>query len=288
MDFKRIEWIFFFAFLGLNLFLFNLYREAKIEQNITYRTNETIPIQKRLSSENIRYEEEFSNDKLQGYYLSGVQTDFNQALLDERTRLNKPQLLEKQTTIAGGNLAHTLETPVTLDNESQINAETIDDILTRTDLFLFGKEYQYLADASFIADDYSEIVTGQFYEDIPLNDASGRLTMILERVEDQWLLTKYVQSHVSDLAPLREAMPVYSESDIINTLYVNNRIPVNSTIMWRQLAYKMTLKVRGQAIYVPTWFVAIETTDGKTRIELVNGFTNRIMTNSVVQTVENQ
>ncbi|MFC4697566.1 two-component system regulatory protein YycI [Enterococcus aquimarinus] len=288
MDFKRIEWIFFFAFLGLNLFLFNLYREAKIEQNITYRTNETIPIQKRLSSENIRYEEEFSNDKLQGYYLSGVQTDFNQALLDERTRLNKPQLLEKQTTIAGGNLAHTLETPVILDNESQINAETIDDILTRTDLFLFGKEYQYLADASFIADDYSEIVTGQFYEDIPLNDASGRLTMILERVEDQWLLTKYVQSHVSDLAPLREAMLVYSESDIINTLYVNNRIPVNSTIMWRQLAYKMTLKVRGQAIYVPTWFVAIETTDGKTRIELVNGFTNRIVTNSVVQTVENQ
>lgn len=288
MDFKRIEWIFFFAFLGLNLFLFNLYREAKIEQNITYRTNETIPIQKRLSSENIRYEEEFSNDKLQGYYLSGVQTDFNQALLDERTRLNKPQLLEKQTTIAGGNLAHTLETPVILDNESQINAETIDDILTRTDLFLFGKEYQYLADASFIADDYSEIVTGQFYEDIPLNDASGRLTMILERVEDQWLLTKYVQSHVSVLAPLREAMPVYSESDIINTLYVNNRIPVNSTIMWRQLAYKMTLKVRGQAIYVPTWFVAIETTDGKTRIELVNGFTNRIVTNSVVQTVENQ
>ena len=69
---------------------------------------------------------------------------------------------------------------------------------------------------------------------------------------------------------------------------MNNRIPVNSTIMWRQLAYKMTLKVRGQAIYVPTWFVAIETTDGKTRIELVNGFTNRIVTNSVVQTVENQ
>ena len=77
MDFKRIEWIFFFAFLGLNLFLFNLYREAQIEQNITYRTNETIPIQKRLSSENIQYEEEFSKDKLQGYYLSGVQTDFN-------------------------------------------------------------------------------------------------------------------------------------------------------------------------------------------------------------------
>lgn len=287
MDFKRIEWIFFFAFLGLNLFLFNLYREAKVEQNITYRMNETIPIQKRLSSENIKYENEFSEDKLQGYYLSGSQTDFKEALLSERMRLGQSKILAKQTFIEGDYLTHTLETPLAFGDETKIQ-QAIKQFLTREDLLLFGKEYEYLPEASFIAGDYSEIVAGQTYKDIPLNDPSSRLMMVLEGGEGNWLMTKYVQTHVSNLAPLREAMEIYSERDIINTLYVNNRIPVNSKILWCQLAYKMTLKVRGQSIYVPTWFVSIETPDGKVRTEIVNGFTNRIMTNAVVQTVENK
>lgn len=64
MDFKRIEWIFFFAFLGLNLFLFSMYREAKLDQNITSRTNETIPLYKRLASENITYEGDFQHENV--------------------------------------------------------------------------------------------------------------------------------------------------------------------------------------------------------------------------------
>lgn len=288
MDFKRIEWIFFFAFLGLNLFLFNLYREAKVEQNITYRTNETIPIQKRLSSENIKYEGEFSEETVQGYYLSGVQTDFNEALLTERIRLGQPDLLDNQTTVVEGDyLTHILETAIVFEDETQIK-EAIAEFLARKDLVLFGKDYHYLPESSFITGDYSEIVASQSYEDIPLNDPSTRLTMMLEGGAGNWRMTKYIQSHVSNLAPLREAMAIYSERDIINTLYVNNRIPINSQILWRQLAYKMTLKVRGQVIYVPTWFVSIETPDGKIRTEMVNGFTNRIITNTVVQTVENK
>ena len=99
MDFKRIEWIFFFAFLGLNLFLFSMYREARSDQNITSRTNETIPLHRRLASENITYEGDFSARKQEGYYLSGVPTDFKEALKEERARVQKPDLLSKQTTV---------------------------------------------------------------------------------------------------------------------------------------------------------------------------------------------
>lgn len=287
MDFKRIEWIFFFAFLGLNLFLFNLYREAKVEQNITYRTNETIPIQQRLSSENIQYDGNLSEEKLEGYYLSGIQTNFNEALKDERTRLNQPKLLAKQTTVEGDYLTHQMDLRVTITEENQIS-ETLHQLLAQKDLILFGKSYEYLSEESFITEDYAEIIAVQTYEGIPLNDPSARLTMILEGDDEQWTATKYIQSHVSDINPLREVMSIYSEKEVMNTLYVNNRIPVNSVILWRKLAYKMTLKVRGQGIYVPTWFIAIETPDKKVRTEMVNGFTNRIITNSVIQTVEDQ
>ncbi|MDN5810420.1 MAG: two-component system regulatory protein YycI, partial [Tetragenococcus koreensis] len=56
---------------------------------------------------------------------------------------------------------------------------------------------------------------------------------------------------------------------------------------WRHLAYTLTLQVRGQNVYVPAWFVAIEDEDGQTQVERVNALTNRIITNSTVQTVEN-
>ena len=95
MDFKKIEWIFFLAFLGLNLFLLNLYREARIEQNITYRTNETIPLKQRLASENIKYEEEFSEENQMGYYLSGVPTDFYEARKEAQVRLNIPDFFQR-------------------------------------------------------------------------------------------------------------------------------------------------------------------------------------------------
>jgi len=77
LDFKRIEWIFFLAFLGLNVFLFNVYSEARSEHQMVSQSNQTIPIEQRLESEDIRYSGELSDEVLSGYYLSGEQTDFD-------------------------------------------------------------------------------------------------------------------------------------------------------------------------------------------------------------------
>lgn len=285
MDFKRIEWIFFLAFLGLNVFLFSMYREAKMNQTITSRTNETIPLHKRLESENITYEGDFSSRKREGYYLSGVPTNFDEARKSERLRLNNPDLLGRQTTIEDNLLKHKVEDVILLTDVNQA-PEVIAKILNQQGLVLFGKEYQYNAEESTLSNDFPEIIAGQFYEDIIINDPASRITFFLEKETEHWRVNEYIQTHISELQPLREIMPTYSERDAINTLYINNQIPSNSKILWRQLAYKMTLIVRGQAIFVPTWFIEIETSDHEIKTEMVNAFTNRIITNSVVATVE--
>ena len=285
MDFKRIEWIFFLAFLGLNVFLFSMYREAKMNQTITSRTNETIPLHKRLESENITYEGDFSSRKREGYYLSGVPTNFDEARKSERLRLNNPDLLGRQTTIEDNLLKHKVEDVILLTDVNQA-PEVIAKILNQQGLVLFGKEYQYNVEESTLSNDFPEIIAGQFYEDIIINDPASRLTFFLEKETEHWRVNEYIQTHISELQPLREIMPTYSEKDAINTLYINNQIPSNSKILWRQLAYKMTLIVRGQAIFVPTWFIEIETSDHEIKTEMVNAFTNRIITNSVVATVE--
>lgn len=285
MDFKRIEWIFFLAFLGLNVFLFSMYREAKMNQTITSRTNETIPLHKRLESENITYEGDFSDRKREAYYLSGVPTNFDEARKSERLRLNNPDLLARQTTIEENLLKHKVEDVILLTDVNQA-PEVIAKILNQQGLVLFGKEYQYNDEESTLSNDFPEIIAGQFYEDIIINDPASRLTFFLEKETEHWRVNEYIQTHISELQPLREIMPTYSEKDAINTLYINNQIPSNSKILWRQLAYKMTLIVRGQAIFVPTWFIEIETSDHEIKTEMVNAFTNRIITNSVVATVE--
>ena len=285
MDFKRIEWIFFLAFLGLNVFLFSMYREAKMNQTITSRTNETIPLHKRLESENITYEGDFSDRKREAYYLSGVPTNYDEARKSERLRLNNTDLLARQTTIEENLLKHKVEDVILLTDVNQA-PEVIAKILNQQGLVLFGKEYQYNDEESTLSNDFPEIIAGQFYEDIIINDPASRLTFFLEKETEHWRVNEYIQTHISELQPLREIMPTYSEKDAINTLYINNQIPSNSKILWRQLAYKMTLIVRGQAIFVPTWFIEIETSDHEIKTEMVNAFTNRIITNSVVATVE--
>lgn len=70
MDFKKIEWIFFVAFLGLNVFLFRSYQETISQENNVIRSGQTESIQQRLSSDDISYTGKISSESRQGYYLS--------------------------------------------------------------------------------------------------------------------------------------------------------------------------------------------------------------------------
>ncbi|AYW47008.1 hypothetical protein C7K38_00645 [Tetragenococcus osmophilus] len=286
MGFRKIGWIFFFAFLGLNIFLFSIYKAADGQDDVVYRSDQKVPIEERLDSEDITYHGEFSEKQHKGYYLSGNPTDMQEALDDERDRQDDSNLLEEQTSIDDQTLTHSVTEENALTDTSQTET-MVDRFLGDQDEVLFGDEYSYLSDASSFSGEYPSLIAAQSYEGIPIDDSSSRIEIELSEQDDRWQFDNYTQTHVSDLIPLREAIPLYSEEEIMNTLYVNNKIPNDSEIKWSHLAYTLTLKVRGQNVYVPAWTVAIEDEDGQTQIEKVNALTNRVITNSSVQTVEN-
>ena len=286
MDFKRIEWIFFLAFLGVNIFLFNIYREASAEQNVLSRSNQKVSIEKRLKSENIRVEGELSEEQLQGYYLSGEPTNMPDSLRQERTRTHNPKFLSERTSLEETVLNHRLSGDFYISNPNQIGA-SLRNYLQQGNNVLFGKDYSYVPEWTSIDGKRQYVYAAQSYEGIPINDNSSRLIMTLENKNDLLELTYYSQTHISNLTPLREAMRLYSEEDAVNTLYVNNKIPGDAVLKWRQLAYTLILDVRGKNVYVPAWFVAVETEDNGLQIESVNAFTNRVITNNTVQSVEN-
>ena len=285
MDYRKIEWIFLIAFLGLNMFLFSIYNESQNEENSISRYNQTDTIEKRLANDNISVSGKLSNKKNEGYYLSGEQTDMYKALENAREKRGDEQLLNTGVSISENTLTSILK------NNSYISEEKIEDSLTeflqKKDRVLFGEEYTYLSRFSTTDDDYHQLIAVQTFEGIPFYDETARIDVSLEKTGDLLKISKYTQTHISDIEMLREKMDLYTERDIINTLYTNNRIPSGSKIKWSQLAYSRILKVREKNVYVPVWFVAIETAEKTVQLESVNAISNTITTNAIVPKINN-
>ncbi|WP_165005347.1 MULTISPECIES: two-component system regulatory protein YycI [unclassified Enterococcus] len=288
MDFKKIEWIFFVAFLGLNVFLFSSYHEAVYQENNVIRSDQTESIQKRLASDDISYTGKISSESRQGYYLSAEETDLRQSLSTYRRSAQKSGLLDSNVVLDGNLLTKTLSSSESED--SVINPEKIgsslSQFLRKNENVLFGNEYEYTKNFSALDDDSYEIQASQSYEGIPFNDDTAKIILSMDKSDGEYLITKYTQTHLSHIEQLREKMELCTEEEAIKTLYVNNKIPRGSKILWRQLAYSCILKVREKNVYVPVWHVAIETADKAVQVETVNAFSNTIVTNNAVPKVE--
>lgn len=267
------------------MFLFSIYNESQNEENSISRYNQTDTIEKRLANDNISVSGKLSNKKNEGYYLSGEQTDMHTALENAREKRGDEQLLNTGVSISENTLTSILK------NNSYISEEKIEDSLTeflqKKDRVLFGEEYTYLSRFSTTDDDYHQLIAVQTFEGIPFYDETARIDVSLEKTGDLLKISKYTQTHISDIEMLREKMDLYTERDIINTLYTNNRIPSGSKIKWSQLAYSRILKVREKNVYVPVWFVAIETAEKTVQLESVNAISNTITTNAIVPKINN-
>ncbi|ASZ08355.1 hypothetical protein K5E_12790 [Enterococcus thailandicus] len=288
MDFKKIEWIFFLAFLGLNVFLFSSYHEAMNQENNVIRSDQTESLQNRLASDDISYSGNISSESKQGYYLSAEQSDLGTVLAQHRKK-NPTGLLRSGITFDG---LSTLTKTFTAEESEKYKIDnkqtkhSITEFLNSQNNVLYGDEYEFMSNFSTLEGNSLEIEASQSYEGIPFHDDTAEINFIVEKDEGVYKLTKYTQTHLTNIEHLREKMDLYSEEEAIQTLYVNNKIPSSSKILWRQLAYSCIVKVREKNVYVPIWYVAIETSDKSVQIESVNAFSNTIVTNNVVPKVE--
>ncbi|MGM9903790.1 MAG: two-component system regulatory protein YycI [Enterococcus sp.] len=289
MDFKKIEWIFFVAFLGLNIFLFSSYHETANQENNVIRSDQTESIQQRLASDNISYIGHFSSENKQGYYLSAEETNLSQTLSQYRQKETKNKgLLDSGVSVNDNLLIKTLsnsESENTDLNPDRL-ASTLNIFLDNKSDVLFGSEYIYMKNFSELDSDVPEITASQTYEGLPFYDDTAKIILSLDEVDDKYHISKYTQTHLSHIEQLREKTELHTEEEAINTLYVNNKISRGSKILWRQLAYSRILKVREKNVYVPVWYVAIETADKTKQIETVNAFSNTIITNNSIPKVE--
>lgn len=293
MDFKRIEWIFFLAFLGLNMFLFGIYQEGIKEENNVSFSDQTDSIEKRLAKDDITYKEKLTGEKKEGYYLSGEQTNFYDAIQNEReTRdrnffKNGVELIDNSITVYPQ--MNYSQTSYFID-EKNIE-KSLETFLKDQDSVLFGTEYHYMPDFSNLEGDFPELVASQVYKNIPFKDDTAQISLKLENTGESdgiHKINKYTQTHIQGIEELRDKMDLFSDRDAIETLYINNKIPSSSKITFMELAYTRIYKIREKNVYVPVWFVGIKAKGSNLQIEQVNAMSNTIITNNTVPKVENQ
>ncbi|MHC5216095.1 two-component system regulatory protein YycI [Enterococcus sp. LJL128] len=285
MDFKRIEWIFFLVFLGVNIFLFSIYREGlKDENNMSY-SDQTESLDSRLKKENIKHKGELSVKRSHGYYLSGEQTNFTDTIHQQRIDRGDNTFFWYNVEITDNGL---INYPSNHYVDPTEVGDTFTGFLNDNDSVLFGSEYQYLPQFSNLNGDFPELIAAQSYGGIPFNDGTAQLTASLEKNETDDLLkiNKYTQSHIENIEELREKSELYSERDAVETLYINNKIPSNSSITFTKLAYSRIYKIRDKNVYVPVWFVGISSNETTLQVEQINAMSNTIISSNTVIRVE--
>lgn len=280
MDFRKIEWIFFLVFIGLNIFLFSIYWNNQHEQSLVTNSNQREDILQRLENDDISVTDEVTDDHKEGYYLSAEQDTFESLVNGDAG-----------STISGiwDISDKVLSSTPTGDTDFDLKKATSSfrRLMKDKQFIVDGEEYAYLPDISKKDNELGKIVGAQTYEGIPFIDETSRVTLDIVKNDDQEQVSKYTQTRLKEIEPLREKMTLYSEKEILNTLYINNNIPSKSTITNIYLGYFRTLEVREKNVYVPVWFVRIKTSDKTTQIEKVNALNNQVITNNLVPKVEN-
>ncbi|MGM0217766.1 two-component system regulatory protein YycI [Enterococcus sp. AZ126] len=293
MDFKRIEWIFFVAFLGLNMFLFGIYQAGVKEENNVSFSDQTDSIEKRLNKDGISYKGTLSGEKKEGYYLSGEQTNFYDAIQSEQdTRdrnffKNGIEIVDNLLTVYPQ--MNYAQTSYFIDEKNV--EKSLEAFLNDKNSVLFGGQYHYLADFSNLDGEFPELIVSQNYKSIPFKDDTAQISLKLENSDESdglYKIYKYTQMHIQGIEELRDKTDLSSERDAIETLYINNKIPSNAKISFRKLAYTRIYKIREKNVYVPVWFVGVKSSGSNLQIEQVNAMSNTIITNNSVPKVENQ
>jgi len=280
LDFRKIEWIFFLVFVGLNIFLFSIYWNNQHEQSLVTNSNQREDILQRLENDEIKVNDDVTDEHQEGYYLSAEQDTFS-SLIDEAA--NSP--IVGMWNVSDKVLTNTPSGDTEFDLKK--TTSSFNRLMKDKRFIVDGEEYTYLPDISKKDDDLGKIVGAQTYEGIPFIDETSRVTLDIETNDGQERVSKYTQTRLKEIEPLREKMTLYSEKEILNTLYINNNIPSKSTITNVYLGYFRTLEVREKNVYVPVWFVKIKTSDKTTQIEKVNALNNQVITNNLVPKVEN-
>lgn len=271
MDYKRVQIILIITFSILNLYLLTVF----LEKDDAFNFGD--------SSTTVNLEEGLRNDNIQSPELSReneeiavIKTDKNMFLREHASSL------KNQTTRMDSNLLFSiLSEPIELDFETK--GLTLTNRLKPLQEFkdsgnvLEGTKYDFIS--------YQELNQRIYYvqhseDGIPIAD--GTATLVFHVNADHEVVS-YEQTYAGDSETQGRLRTVISEQKAVESLYLNNQIPDDSTIRLLTLSYYQTLSLKDMNIYSPMWYVEIVRENVGIQVKRVDALTGSIISAPVVQ-----
>lgn len=265
MNFKRIQWIFLFAFLLFDLIVAG---SLFLQNRFTISSND--PNRQSVILKEMRADEitsiPLSNRARSGYYISGTRSGENGDLGQQASKLRN-----QSYHFNSDELASDLDTGVKIDPRHP--AKRLDRLVSDDRSIVLGSNYQYDAQLS----DRHTVVYAQQLAGRSLNSPDGQIRF---RVNNDNEVLGYTQTYLERTRILRPKAATISQRHAVTWLYKHNLIPNNSQVRWAKLAYTKLLitSPHNQSVYIPTWIIEVRAKNDDTVQQLrVNAFNSTIM-----------
>ncbi|MEG0255410.1 MAG: two-component system regulatory protein YycI [Vagococcus sp.] len=271
MDFKRVEGIFLVVFLFLNMFLFYVYQEGKTSQDTISTGTISDNIEERLTADEIKIPHKLSDKNRQGYYLSAEESEL---VVEAKAELKSTEWQVNDSQLTARPIRKNEMEIADSDESKKVEA-----FISQKQNVVNGKDYVLNRSETKPGKNY---VYNQAWEKIPFYDETSRLSLMISKNDlNRPIIESYEQTYLNNIEPLREQQAVISEREAIISLYTNNRLQPSNKIKWINLAYTRIFTVRGKNVYIPAWFVAVESNKNSVQIERVNAFSSAVISSNI-------
>lgn len=253
MNFKRIEIVFIFVFLFLDIFLLINFRQTVGVKSASEKETTVADTISAMRKDNITVPKLSSKREQKGYLLShshtGSSANYGSVNEEKNVKLKQKRI--------------TLSEPIIVSSRDAV--KVLKDYV-KSGKILNSQDYVYSEDLS----SSKHVVFVQKFKNSLFYDLSGQISFDIKNK----MVSDYQISHIESLSESKDTETILSEQEAVAKLYTLNDIPNNTKIIWYQLAYSWMLDANNVSVYVPTWFVAIENKRTKSvTIEKINAFT---------------
>ena len=270
MDFRRSAIVLIVCFFFLDVFLFGLVWQKKVESKTPLNTS--INVIDQMKQDGITLPSLTSTDE------TAPIIQLTPVSIESGLNNLQNQIVSLEKNVINAELVP----PIQLSLSNPVNAESFNDLTAFiNNKVLFGDKYVW---SSYNATTRKVIYT-QKADKLSIMDGTSQIIVTLN-TNDQ--AVSYEQTYVGNVQVLGNERSLITAQSAVEVLFLAGKIPAKSTVSTVKLSYFQSLVLKEFSIYSPAWYVEIRQADGQLVARRVDAIHGTVLTNETLETTNTQ
>ena len=270
MDFRRSAIVLIVCFFFLDVFLFGLVWQKKVESKTPLNTS--INVIDQMKQDGITLPSLTSTDE------TAPIIQLTPVSIESGLNNLQNQIVSLEKNVINAELVP----PIQLSLSNPVNAESFNDLTAFiNNKVLFGDKYVW---SSYNATTRKVIYT-QKADKLSIMDGTSQIIVTLN-TNDQ--AVSYEQTYAGNVQLLGNERSLITAQSAVEVLFLAGKIPAKSTVSTVKLSYFQSLVLKEFSIYSPAWYVEIRQADGQLVARRVDAIHGTVLTNETLETTNTQ